>query len=104
MWDDHRKQNKGKLTAHTFLVLWHAIKDPLYQEMEEESKNIIKWACLLHNIGKVSRPSIEGKDHVSSFNSSLFVLNTMAKLELIDLTKENEERLFEVNRLIIQSR
>ena len=41
------------------------MNNPLYKEqLDEEEKNIIKWAALLHDICKRGNPLFEGKDHI----------------------------------------
>ena len=74
--------------------------------MTEEKQSIIKWACLLHNIGKIGKPTIRGRDYIYPFNSAWLVLKVMKKLKILDLgndvEKENDYK--EVQRLIHQSR
>ena len=40
-------------------------------------KNIIKWACLLHDLDKLSTPTIEGKDHIHAFKSAGATLDVL---------------------------
>ena len=69
-WEDLKFQNDGKLAVHMILVVWHAINDPLFQELSSELKNVMKWACVLHSIGKLGKPAIEGRDHIYPFISA----------------------------------
>ena len=74
------------------LVLWIAVKDPYYQLMTKERKNIIKWVCLLHNIGKISKPTIFGKDYIYPFNSAGLVLKIMHRLNIIELDDDDFDK------------
>ena len=58
VWNDLLEQNDGFVAVHTILVLWRAVKDPLYVKMSKREQNIIKWACLLHDVRKLSSPII----------------------------------------------
>ena len=73
--------------------------------MTKTKQDIVKWACLLHNIGKIGKPNIFGRDHIYPFNSALIALTIMLNLRLIELDGLEQERNFnEVLRLIEQSR
>ena len=50
-----------------------------------EDQNTIKWACLLHDISKLSLPVIEGKDHVHPFKSASTTLDIFKKLKFLDV-------------------
>ena len=73
--------------------------------MTKTKQDIVKWACLLHKIGKISKPTILGRDYIYPFNSALIVLKIMLNLRLIELADLEQEKNFnEVLRLIEQSR
>jgi len=73
-WIDLKKQNDTFVARHTLLVLAMVVQDPLYQEISAEEQNIIKWACLLHDIAKLGVPTIEGRDHVHPIKSGIILL------------------------------
>ena len=60
------------------------MENPLFQEMDWVDKNIIKWTCLLHDLDKLSTPTIEGKDHVHAFKSAGATLDVLKSLKIID--------------------
>ena len=91
-WIDIKAQNQCKLVVQTILVLRYAINEPLFQKMTKEKQNMIKWACLLHNISKKSKPTIYGKDHVYPFKSATTVLEIMAQLRLLDIGNDLEKQ------------
>ena len=64
-------------------MLWRATLDPLYAEMNQQDKNIIKWTCLLHNIRKLATLTIAGKDHIYPFKSASSVLDVFRNLNII---------------------
>ena len=47
---------------------------PEFSQMNETDKNVLKWACLLHDIKKQGPPVIQGKDHLHPFNGAIAVL------------------------------
>lgn len=76
------------MARHTLLVLAMVVRDQLYLELDQEEKNILKWACLLHDIAKLSSPTIEGKDHVHPFKSGIIVLDLFERMGLIENISE----------------
>ena len=52
--------------------------------MDWLNKNTIKWACLLHDLDKLSLPMIFGKDHVHAYKSAAAMLDVFKKLKIID--------------------
>ena len=68
------------------MMVWRVTLDPLYAEMSWLDKNIIKWTALLHDIRKLSTPTIEGKDHVHPFKSASSVLDVFRDLNIIKVT------------------
>ena len=83
IWNDLKKQNDQWVAVHTLICLWRATLDPLFTEMNWQDKNIIKWSVLLHDIRKLSKPTIEGKDHVHPFKSASSVLDVLRALNII---------------------
>ena len=69
-WRALKKQNGGMFAAHAVLVVWQATLEPSYIVLTAEQKNIVKWICLMHNIGKIGKPTITGKDHIYPFKSA----------------------------------
>ena len=82
-----KKQNGRFVCIHTLLVLWSALEHPLYKELNWIDKNTIKWACLLHDIDKLSTPAIESKDFVHPFKSASCVLDIFQELKIINFPK-----------------
>lgn len=104
-WTVLKKQNEGKIAIQTILVLWLATSAKNFSYLSEEAKNLIKWGCLFHNIGKQSKPTIYGKDHIYAFNSASKVLDILIKMQILDMTSSLTIRNFsEVQRLIKESR
>jgi hypothetical protein len=54
-WQNLLVIGKGWVAVHTWLVIWRATKHlpELYDALKDEEKNIIVWACLLHDIRKL---------------------------------------------------
>lgn len=89
---------------HTIAVVAALYSDPLFINATSEEKNALKWAGLLHDITKLSTPTIETKDHIHPFKSSAMVLELFERLGFIaDLTDEKRGQLFQVRRLITES-
>ena len=84
LWNQLKQQNQQFVCVHTMLVLWCAMEDNMYQKMDWEQKNRIKWACLLHDLKKLSIPAIEGKDHIHGFKSASAVLDVFKSLKIIE--------------------
>ena len=105
------------LTCHccemiTCALIWPAEPMELSQlvngrpiiSLHKEDQNIIKWACLLHDIRKLSLPIIESKDHVHPFKSAGAVLQVFQALNFIKLMNEKDKFAFiQANRLIDES-
>ena len=93
------------MAIHTLICLWRATLDPLFAEMNWQDKNIIKWSVLLHDIRKLSKPTIEGKDHVHPFKSASSVLDVLRALNIIkvDLGSPKENAFIQANRLLAES-
>ena len=67
----------------TILVLWRAIREPLYNELSAREQNVLKWACLLHNISKRGSPLIMGRDHCQAFRSATTALKVFEQLGIL---------------------
>ena len=65
-------------------MFWIAVKHPLFEEMDWNDKNVMKWALMLLDIKKLSTPAIVSKDHVHPFKSASAALDLMKSLKLID--------------------
>ena len=94
-WTKLKEQNETFVARHTLLVIALAVNDELYQDYSQEEKNAMKWACLLHDIAKLSTPIIEGKDHVHPINSGIIVLELFERLGFIHgLNEKRKMQLF----------
>ena len=62
---------------------------------------MLKWAALLHDIRKLSRPIIEGKDHSHAFKSSENVISIFKQLGLLE--DDQNDNLLQIQRLISES-
>lgn len=65
------------MAVHTWMVLWVAAKQlpiTIFEDVSESDKNVIYWACLLHDVRKLGMPVFEGKDHIHPFKSAASVL------------------------------
>ena len=83
-WQQLKNQNSQFVAMHTLAVLAMTVNDPLFAALPLEQKNILKWAALLHDIAKLSRPTIEGKDHVHPFKSAAIVLELFETFGFIE--------------------
>lgn len=83
-WQQLKNQNSQFVAMHTLAVLAMTVNDPLFAALPVEQKNILKWAALLHDIAKLSRPTIEGKDHVHPFKSAAIVLELFETFGFIE--------------------
>ena len=59
--------------------------------LKPEYKNIVLWACLLHDLRKLSTPIIDTKDHIHPFKSAIAVLEVFKQMRILEV--ESEERL-----------
>ena len=59
-WTTLYSMNDGFVAVHTMLVLWRAAccLPELYNPLNEQQQNAILWACLLHDMRKLSSPVI----------------------------------------------
>ena len=86
-------------------MLYLTVNDPMFNELSETEKNIMKWAALLHDICKLGRPKFEGKDHIHPFKGGLQVLLIFYREGIIKIKTEEQERVFqEIIELIKKSK
>ena len=86
------------------MVVACVVRDPMFANLTPELQNCLKWASLLHDIAKLSKPTIEGRDHVHPFKSAIVVLDVFEKLGFIEhLTEQKKGQLFQVKRLLDES-
>lgn len=89
-WEWLLGMHGGYVAVHTLLVLWRAsVHLPaIYEPLPDNEKNIIQWACLLHDIRKLGAPVIEGKDHIHPFKSAVAVLEVFKQIGVLDLNTD----------------
>ena len=76
------------MARHSIIVVACVMKDPAFANLSPKLQNVLKWASLLHDIAKYSKPIIEGRDHVHPFKSASVVLSVFELLGFIqDLTE-----------------
>ena len=93
-WIRLKQMNDTFVAIHTIMVLAVAVQDPLFANKTPAEQNALKWACLLHDIAKLSIPVIEGKDHVHPFKSASIALDIMERYRMIpDLTEDKRAQL-----------
>ena len=84
-WATLTKQSDQVIAIHSILVLWRAVKDPLFAELSPEEQNQLQWACLLHDIAKRGSPCILGRDHCHAFRSAATLIEVFEKLGILPL-------------------
>jgi len=91
--------------VHTMLVLWRAVccLPELYDPLNQKQKNAVMWACLMHDLRKLSMPALEGRDHIHPFKSASCVLEVFYNLGFIEKTQKNLQDITTVKRLISES-
>ncbi len=103
-WRELEKVTNGLVAAHTILVLWRAIKHlDIYHQLSSEDQNIIKWACLLHDVRKMGLPLINGKDHVHPFKSAITTLEVFYRMGLIINSEHSLLTVQQLCRLLAES-
>ena len=90
-WSILCQQSDGMWASHTLLVLWLAINNEFYKDLAQSEKNILKWACLLHEIKKRGKPIILGNDHIHSFRSAKGTLQIFEELNFIKTAKSKDD-------------
>ena len=64
---------------------------------------MLKWASLLHDISKRSKPLIQGKDHIHPFISAVTTLDILQNLNLIPDIRMQGAKIFQIKRLMSES-
>ena len=52
----------------------------MFAQLPAELQNCLKWASLLHDVAKLSKPIITSRDHVHPFKSASCVLEIFERL------------------------
>lgn len=95
-WQKLCEHSNGKIAVHSIKVLFRTVRDPIFEsEMNDEEKNILKWAALLHDISKRGQPEIQGKDHIHPFVSAATTLEILREFGFIRLENELQEEEFQ---------
>lgn len=84
-WSVLESQSNGMLAVHCILSLWRATTDPMFPNLTEDEQNVLKWACLLHDIAKRGTPVIQGRDFVHAFKSAAQALNVFKELGILEV-------------------
>lgn len=103
-WLELLQMHNGFVAVHTLLVLWRA-KDHLpehYNQLSAKERNMILWACLLHDVKKLGSPVIEGKDHIHPFKSAISVLEVFKQIGILDI-QGKEHAYTQIVRLLGES-
>ena len=79
-WKELWKVQNGLVCMHIFTVLYCMIIEPEFALKSYIEQNILKWACLLHDIKKLGSPFIQGKDHMHPFKGGAAVLEIFKRL------------------------
>lgn len=103
-WLELKKQNSTFVARHSIMVVACVVRDPMFANLPPNLQNCLKWASLLHDIAKLSKPVIEGRDHVHPFKSAIVVLDVFERLGFIEnLTEQKKGNLLQVKRLLAES-
>ena len=105
-WQNLLEQRDGWVATHTWLVIWRAARHipSLYNDLAAYEKNIVLWACLLHDVRKLGPPDFIGKDHIHPFKSAASVLEVFEKLKILDVSDKDRRHYFnQVLRLLCES-
>jgi hypothetical protein len=78
------------------------ISDPEFALKNECDQNILKWACLLHDIKKEGPPIIQGKDHMHPFKGGAAVIEIFKRLGCLKCV--NDETIKKLQRYILYSK
>lgn len=82
-WAELLKISDSMVCVHTLGVVYCAMQDENFCKLSKREQNVIKWACLLHDIKKQGPPVFEGKDHMHPFKGGSAVLDIFSRLGLI---------------------
>ena len=83
-WAQLTEQSGGVLAAHTILALWRATGLDIYEELAEDDRNVVKWACLLCDIAKLGAPRVQGRDPAHAFRSGSAALELFARFGFLE--------------------
>jgi hypothetical protein len=64
------------------------ISNPEFSLKNDCDQNILKWACLLHDIKKEGQPLIYGKDHIHPFKGGAAVIEIFKRLGCLKYVNE----------------
>ena len=86
-------------------MLWLVINEEFFHDLQPNEQNIVKWACLMHEIKKRGKPMFLGNDHIHSFKSAKGTLQIFRELNFIPVAKESKEdySLNQIFRLLQES-
>lgn len=79
------------LDVHILKVLQESLNDPLYQQLDDTSKIVLKFSTLLHDIGK--KYLIEGSDTGHAEKSAEYVYSI---LDRFNLSKDIKDRIISI--------
>jgi len=98
-WTTLLSFSDGHICFHVYKMLYVVLKDPQFNELNNEEKNIILWATLLHDIAKRGKPVILGKDPIHPFRGGWTTLkvfrNNFKFVEIDDEAMEKWDEMFE---------
>ena len=83
-WGQLALQSGGALAAHAILTLWRATRLDVFGELAAADRNVVKWACLLADIGKLGAPQVQGRDPAHAFRSGGAVLELFARFGFLE--------------------
>ena len=89
-WLTLKAQDETWVARHTLIVMALVVTDPIFPELTAEEQNILKWAALLHDLGKVQQPTIRGRDHVHPIMSGINTIDIFEKLGFIENLDEEK--------------
>lgn len=54
-------------------------------------RNVLKWACLLHEVSKRGSPTIKGRDFVYAFRSAATTLRVFERLGVLEKGEQRSD-------------
>ena len=85
--------NDGFINLHCIFVYYWTVKDPDFEDLTKEEKNILEWAALFHDISKRGRPLFDSKDFVHPFQSAAIMLRIFKEnIKYIKIAEDEEEK------------
>ena len=93
------------MAERTIIVLARVIADPLMESFSESERDIVKWASLLHNFGRLGKPAVKGDDHAHPFKAASIALDILESKNLIPDLMDHKKRvsLAKIKQLISES-